>query len=394
MSKVNVKIVVGANYGDEGKGIATDFFARNASGKCLNVLYNGGPQRGHTVELKDGKRHVFHHFGSGTFANAHTFFDKDFMVNPILFAKEYDELVNDGANIKCFVSPDCRVTTPYDMIINQIVEITRQGAKHGSCGYGIWETQRRYDDGLYSLRYSDMCSLNDFQLFEYIHGIAENYFYQQMKFYGIEEIPEEYKCLIGNITLERHYINDLRYMQQKAECAKLESICNEYKTIIFEGGQGLALSETNISAYPYTTPSNTGSIAPVKRIATIHSDFDIEVCYVTRSYFTRHGAGPFPTECKKHEINSSIKDATNVSNEFQDSIRYGKFSKDEFYYRIFEDIMESDALCSKIKRSLMVTHLNYTNGDICGDCSMKDIKKSFRTVYKSNTKFSEDIFCL
>ena len=123
MGKVNVKIVVGANYGDEGKGLATDFFARNASGKCLNVLYNGGPQRGHTVELKGGKRHVFHHFGSGTFANAHTLFDKDFMVNPILFAKEYDELARDGVDVKCFVSPDCRVTTPYDMIINQIVEM-------------------------------------------------------------------------------------------------------------------------------------------------------------------------------------------------------------------------------------------------------------------------------
>lgn len=392
MSKVNVKIVVGANYGDEGKGLATDFFARNASGKCLNVLYNGGPQRGHTVELKDGKRHVFHHFGSGTFANAHTFFDKDFIVNPIFFAKEYDELAHEGVNEKCFVSPDCRVTTPYDMIINQIVEITRQGGKHGSCGCGIWETQRRYQDGTYSLRYSDMVRMNDSHLLKYIHSIAEDYFYEQMKFYGVEEIPEAYKGLIGNDTMERHYINDLRYMQQKSKCNLLESMFNEYQTIIFEGGQGLALSETNLSAYPYTTPSNTGSVVPVKRIATITDDFDVELCYVTRSYFTRHGAGPFPTECQKSEINSSIEDSTNVPNEFQDSIRYGKFSKDEFCYRIFEDIRESDVLTSKIKRSLMVTHLNYTNGDIFGNFDLKGLEKMFRTVYKSKTKFSTDIF--
>lgn len=392
MSKVNVKIVVGANYGDEGKGLATDFFARNASGKFLNVLYNGGPQRGHTVELKDGKRHVFHHFGSGTFANAHTFFDKDFIVNPIFFAKEYDELAHEGVNEKCFVSPDCRVTTPYDMIINQIVEITRQGGKHGSCGCGIWETQRRYQDGTYSLRYSDMVRMNDSHLLEYIHSIAEDYFYEQMKFYGVEEIPEAYKGLIGNDTMERHYINDLRYMQQKSKCNLLESMFNEYQTIIFEGGQGLALSETNLSAYPYTTPSNTGSVVPVKRIATITDDLDVELCYVTRSYFTRHGAGPFPTECQKSEINSSIEDATNVPNEFQDSIRYGKFSKDEFLYRIFEDIRESDVLTSKIKRSLMVTHLNYTNGDIFGNFDLKGLEKMFRTVYKSKTKFSTDIF--
>ena len=392
MSKVNVKIVVGANYGDEGKGLATDFFARNASGKCLNVLYNGGPQRGHTVELKGGKRHVFHHFGSGTFANAHTLFDKDFMVNPILFAKEYDELARDGVDVKCFVSPDCRVTTPYDMIINQIVEITRQGEKHGSCGCGIWETQRRYQDGTYSLRYSDMVRLNDSQLLEYIHSIAEDYFHEQMKFYGIEEIPKAYKDLIGNDTMERHYINDLRYMQQKSKCNRLEFVFNDYQTIIFEGGQGLALSETNLSAYPHTTPSNTGSVVPVKRIATIHADMYVEVCYVTRSYFTRHGAGPFPTECTKSEINSSIEDATNATNEFQDSIRYGMFSKDEFYSRVFDDIRMSDTLSSKIKRNLMVTHLNYTNGDISGDCDLKYLSKTFGTVYKSSTKFAEDVY--
>lgn len=393
MSKVNVKIVVGANYGDEGKGLATDFFARKASGKCLNVLYNGGPQRGHTVELKGGKRHVFHHFGSGTFANAHTLFDKDFMVNPILFAKECDELVHDGVDVKCFVSPDCRVTTPYDMIINQIVEITRQGEKHGSCGCGIWETQRRYQDGTYSLRYSDMVRLNDSQLLEYIHSIAEDYFYEQMKFYGIEEIPEAYKDLIGNDTMERHYINDLRYMQQKSKCNRLEFVFNDYQTIIFEGGQGLALSETNFLAYPHTTPSSTGSVVPIKRIATIHADLDVEVCYVTRSYFTRHGAGPFPTECTKSEINSSIEDATNVTNEFQDSIRYGRFSKDEFYNRVFNDMIPSNIPTCEVRRNLMVTHLNYTNGDIFGDCDLKDMETFFETVYKSSTKFSEDITC-
>lgn len=393
MSKVNVKIVVGANYGDEGKGLATDFFARNASGKCLNVLYNGGPQRGHTVELKDGKRHVFHHFGSGTFANAHTLFDKDFMVNPILFAKEYDELIHDGVDVKCFISPDCRVTNPYDMIINQIVEKSRDSKKHGSCGCGIWETQRRYDNGTYSLRYSDMIRMTDLQLLEYIHDIAEDYFYEQMNFYGIEEIPDAYKELIGNDIMEIHYINDLRYMQSKVESCRLESLCENYNTVIFEGGQGLALSETNVSAYPYTTPSNTGSSVPAKRIAMIGLDSDMEVCYVTRSYFTKHGAGTFPTECKKAEINSEIQDLTNVPNEFQDSIRYGTFSKDEFYSRVFDDIRMSDTLSSKIKRNLMVTHLNYTDGDIFGDCNLKELERLFGTVYKSRTKFSEDITC-
>ena len=94
-----VKIIIGANYDDEGKGLLTNVFSREAreeSKRCLNILYNGGPQRGHTVDYKIGVKHVFHHFGSGTLANADTFFDKDFMVNPMEFVREYNELIELG----------------------------------------------------------------------------------------------------------------------------------------------------------------------------------------------------------------------------------------------------------------------------------------------------------
>ena len=94
MNKVSVKIVIGSNYGDEGKGMATYYFSNNGNQKCLNVLYNGGCQRGHTVELQDGRRHIFHHFGSGTYANAATYFDADFMVNPIFYNKERKQILD------------------------------------------------------------------------------------------------------------------------------------------------------------------------------------------------------------------------------------------------------------------------------------------------------------
>ena len=63
-----VKVVVGANYGDEGKGLMTNYFAHKAieqNKKCLNILFNGGAQRGHTVE-SDSFRHVFHAFGAAS----------------------------------------------------------------------------------------------------------------------------------------------------------------------------------------------------------------------------------------------------------------------------------------------------------------------------------------
>ena len=86
----NVKLIIGANYGDEGKGLATDFFGAQAADSfgTINVLTNGGPQRGHTVELADGRRHVFKHFGAASFRGAASYFAEQFIVNPMEFMRE------------------------------------------------------------------------------------------------------------------------------------------------------------------------------------------------------------------------------------------------------------------------------------------------------------------
>ena len=87
----NVKVVIGSNFGDEGKGLMTDYFCAEASKRnesCIVALCNGGAQRGHTVVTPDGIRHVFHHFGSGTFARATTYFGEEYILNPLAFRKE------------------------------------------------------------------------------------------------------------------------------------------------------------------------------------------------------------------------------------------------------------------------------------------------------------------
>ena len=137
------RIVIGANFGDEGKGLMTDFFAReymNKYGKCLVSCTNGGSQKGHTVISEDGDRHVFHHFGSGNFVGADTYLTRFFIVNPIIFNREYDELLEKKALTKTYVDKRCRVTLPTDMMLNQLVEERRGNGKHGSCGFGIFET--------------------------------------------------------------------------------------------------------------------------------------------------------------------------------------------------------------------------------------------------------------
>lgn len=397
MSKVEVKVVVvGSNYGDEGKGLATHYFSQKANQdnkSCLNILFNGGCQRGHTVELKNGIRHIFHHFGSGSFDNAHTYFDQDFMVNPMVFVEEKEILCHAMKDLgcefpMCYISPECRVTTPYDMFINQIVETSREHNRHGSCGYGIWETQKRYEDGRYSLKYGELQHKTDYEIICHLHDIAFKYLPERLAYYGVTEIPVEYKNLIDSYGLAKHYLADLRRMQKEVVQISFGDISSMYDTIVFEGAQGLELDEDNKRAFPNITASKTTSFIPMKRIEPYC--FDVEICYITRSYFTRHGAGAFPTECRKEEINPSIEDKTNVHNEFQEFIRYGKFDMDEFLCRVKKDIDSSKSIIPCVTTSLFVSHLNYTN-DIAGNCTINDLKQYFDNIYTSKTKYSDDV---
>ena len=102
---------------------------------------------------------------------------------------------------------------------------------------------------------------------------------------------------------------------------------------------------------PHLTPSNTGIKNPLELIGS--READIEVCYVSRTYMTRHGAGRFDTECKKSDINSEIIDLTNVPNPYQDSIRYGTLDIYDLKERI-----EKDLDGKKFKKSIAITHCN------------------------------------
>lgn len=385
-----IKVIVGANYGDEGKGLATHYFSRKASQhgySCLNVLYNGGCQRGHTVEIEGLVRHVFHHFGSGTFDGADTYFDKDFMVNPMEFIRELNVLRQEGVCPVCYANPYCRVSTPFDMLINRIVEESRGDNRHGSCGMGIWETEQRYLLSNHSYTYEELTELPLKSIYIYLEYLQNVYIPKRLLDYGIEQIPNEYSEILKGSGLINHFIYDLMEMKKLVTCRTFDY--DKYDTIIFEGAQGLALDSENVDEYPNVTASRTGSGVPLRRF--YRSDEDWEVVYVTRSYFTRHGKGRFATECPKNRINPYIIDNTNVPNEYQGAIRYGAFDKEAFNKRVGKDIKETGIFGSNLNHALFVTHLNYTKNDICGDVSIEDLYANFGHCYLSFDKFGNDI---
>lgn len=355
-----VKIVIGANAGDEGKGYMTDYFAneaKNQNKSCLVVCHNGSCQKGHTVVSPSGVRHIFHHFGSGNMVGADTYLSKDYIVNPIIFKKEYEELERKGVATKTFVHKDCLVTTPLDMIINQIVEEYRNENRHGSCGLGVNETIVR-NNKLDKITISEILSILPLvnHVYSNLDYIASYYFPDRLKELGIESIPTKWvEILSKKENIIENYISDLYMMQSIIEFVD-DSIFDKYEYVIFEGAQGLLLDQNNMEYFPHLTPSNTGLTNPVSMLKG-RDVKDVEVCYVTRTYMTRHGAGRFDTECSKDEINPSMVDLTNVPNEFQGTLRYGKLDWNNLKNRIENDF-EKNSNGLDIKKSLAITHLN------------------------------------
>lgn len=314
--------VVGANYGDEGKGGVTHWLSsRFKKGQVLNVLYNGGMQRGHTVQY-GYKRHVFHCYGSGTFVRAKTYWAKSFLVDPEAAKIEYDSLFEDAPDI-IFAHPKCRIVTPWDIITNRYKERFRGSLRHGSCGMGIFETIER--DKKISLSLSEC--FNVFNLYSKLREI-EKYYYQKFIEMGL---PEDFQKIVEEISID-NFIVSVNWLKSKVVI--MESPWNiEWDAVIFEGGQGLALSQSNKADFPHLTPSYTGS----EEIVKMCGNRSISVFYVTRPYFTRHGAGPLPNE-NKNIKKLVLEDKTNESNEFQGTLRYAYFNSEAIKARIKKDI--------------------------------------------------------
>lgn len=356
-----IKVVIGASYGDEGKGLMTYHFCKEAKkgGKaCLTVLHNGGAQRGHTVRAENGVRHVFHHLSSGTFSASDTFFAKTFIINPMVFAEEHSGLLPDT---KIYCSPECRWSTPFDMMINQIIEDRRGNARHGSCGFGIWETAVRYENSA-AVSFPEFITMSRSGKIGYLKNIRDKYLPARLHALGVSELSDEWRKTIYGEGLIDNFISDCEYFSENTAMTD-ERILEEYPYIVFEGAQGLLLSSDLGENERYTTPSFTGAENPIEMISGLSGKSDVEVCYVTRTYITRHGAGPLENECPKDEINHDMRDLTNIPNGYQGTLRYGRLDVKKLRDRISADFDKFRAI-PDVRMSLAVTHLNETDGMI------------------------------
>lgn len=298
---MHAKAVIGAAFGDEGKGLMTDYFA-SQNDDTIVVRYNGGCQAGHTVQTPQGTRHVFGHFGAGTLAGADTFLSKYFIINPKGWGLEKARLDKIRSCPPIMYDPRCLVTTPWDMQINQALERRRGNDRHGSCGWGINETVVRNEH-----RRMVIADVNR----EHLEYIRDKYVPLRLKELGLSPDSVE-----GITDLQFACFVDLIDAFKKDNVATLPGHLNA-RQIIFEGAQGLLLDE-NHKFFPHVTRSSTG----LKNIVELSYDMELtslEVVYVTRSYMTRHGNGPFPSE----DPSLRFEDLTNMPNPWQGNLRFG-----------------------------------------------------------------------
>lgn len=349
-----IKVVIGANYGDEGKGLASNYFSDN---KSITVLTNGGAQRGHTVVLPDRRRHTFRHFGSGTMVGSATFFSADFILNPIVFMQEYSALVGiSDYKLICFRDKACRWSTPYDMIINSI----RSNGKnaHATCGAGIWETVQRSLNLEYSMPFNNFISLPYFEKVKFLTNIRDNYYKKENK-----NLSKELKEIYFSDGLMTNFIEDCLCFVDLVKTREMLFL-NDYDKVVFENGQGLLLDGQIKGQEDFTTPSRTGLCRVSDMINRTFNNADVEVCYVSRTYLTRHGRGAMESEIADFKEKNDLVDLTNVPNEFQGSLRYGEINFNKLYDRIEEDFS------SRVKdnknhysKAVMFTHCNKLRPD-------------------------------
>lgn len=324
----NIKVVIGAGFGDEGKGLMTDCLASTLGKDAVVVRFNGGSQAGHTVVTPEGHRHVFGHFGSGSFVGCSTHLSKYFICNPMEFIKEREILLKYGLTPEVTISPKSIITTPWDMLINQIKESNRGKEKHGSCGLGINETIQRNND--IKLTYDNLFTMDKYER-SIIIGDIYNYYYDKIN--EMFSIKGWHKKFMDNINIVTKFCDDVNIFMDQTDIMDDKAL-KHYDNIIFEGAQGLMLDQDHPN-FPHVTHSKTGlhNVANILRDAKI--DKEVDVYYMIRAYLTRHGAGPMPNECDKPY--DTVYDETNVPNEWQDSLRYGLLDIDTLIAEIIKD---------------------------------------------------------
>ena len=293
----NNTLILGLQWGDEGKGKIVDALSEKAGAVCR---FQGGHNAGHTLQV-DGVQKVLHLVPSGILhPNVHCVLGNGIVLSLSALAKEIKELQESDINFKdrFYVSEDCSLILPTHIAIDKVRD---QSEGIGTTGRGIGPA---YEDKIArrALRFGDLKNLEELKvkltkLVNYHNQILEHLY--NAKPVEFENVLEE---LTGNIDLYNQYhckTQDLLKLWVK-----------EGKNILFEGAQGSML-DIDHGTYPYVTSSSTtaGGLSSGLGVGPRYLD---TILGITKAYTTRVGEGPFATEL----FDSNAEQLAKVGHEF------------------------------------------------------------------------------
>lgn len=309
-------ILSGMAFGDESKGSSTDALCRNLPVDLI-VRYNGGCQCGHNVITPEGNHHCFSQFGSGMLANnkVKTHLSRYMLVEPFSMMKEAEALgkLTDNVWERTTVDGSAVIVTSFHRHLNRLREQVRGASAHGSCGRGIGVAREM------SLKYGDQVLLaKDF--LKPIDTVNKLYVNTEIMIPEIFELEDKL-----NIA---HSINaglweQCRHMARGYLTFPVTIVdgLEPAETMVFEGAQGVLLDEKHGTA-PHNTWTNTTFENADTLLDEVGCSDRFRIgCF--RTYFTRHGAGPFPTE--DESLKEFLPETHNGDTGFQGSFRVGQF---------------------------------------------------------------------
>ncbi|MCZ6841536.1 MAG: adenylosuccinate synthase [SAR324 cluster bacterium] len=293
-------VVVGSQWGDEGKGKVVDFLTERAD---VVARYQGGNNAGHTVMFGD-RKFVLHLLPSGIFReNKRVVLGEGVVIDPEALLEELDALSAQGVEVgdRLYISDAANLVMPYHKAFDKLREQWRGAGKIGTTGRGIGPT------------YEDKNARRGVRFCDFRPG------YEAIFCARLKEILEE-----KNVLLRSHYRSDEALFDAEEICERyavfyervkpylcdtsvlLNEALDAGQTVLFEGAQGTML-DVDHGTYPYVTSSNTISggactgcgVGPTKISRVIG---------ITKAYTTRVGEGPFPTELKEGPVAAMLQD--------------------------------------------------------------------------------------
>jgi adenylosuccinate synthase len=370
---MGVDVLLGLQWGDEGKGKIVDFLAPKYK---VVARFQGGPNAGHTLEF-DGNKHVLHQIPSGIFRQEiRNIIGNGVVLDPIIFRKEIEGLSKYKVDLRknLFISKKASLIIPTHRLLDAAYEQAKGEKKIGSTLKGIGPT---YQDKVarHGLRVGDILATN---FTEKYTALLERHL----------SILDSHQFSYDLAPLEKDFFEAVEFMKQ-FNLVDSEYMINEsieaQETILAEGAQG-SLLDIDFGSYPFVTSSSTMTAGACTGLGVAPRHIG-EVLGIFKAYCTRVGSGPFPTELLNEEGETLRREGREFGSTTGRPRRCGWLDLPALKYAIMINgvtqliMMKADVLNS-FNTIKICTHYRLKNGEVTEHFPYDLLDDEVEPVYK------------